>query len=98
MKAIIAFPCPTIGVCGDTMARRKCLPWLHALQVCSSGFHLCPTALSQPSIGDTRFKSTTAALIPTSAFSEAPLPDRSNLRTGARCTTLLVPCGRLESV
>jgi hypothetical protein len=23
MKAIIAFPCPTIGVCGEMMARRK---------------------------------------------------------------------------
>jgi hypothetical protein len=29
MKAIIAFPCPTIGICGETMARRKCLLRLH---------------------------------------------------------------------
>ena len=30
MKAIIEFPCPTIGVCGETLARRKCLLRLHA--------------------------------------------------------------------
>jgi hypothetical protein len=34
MKAIIAFPCPTIGICGETMARRKCLLRLHASDEC----------------------------------------------------------------
>jgi hypothetical protein len=36
---------------------------LRIIQVCSSGFYLCPTALSQPSIGDTRFKSTTVGVV-----------------------------------
>jgi hypothetical protein len=36
---------------------------LRIIQVCPSGFYLCPTALSQPSIGDTRFKSTTVGVV-----------------------------------
>jgi hypothetical protein len=29
MKAIIAFPCPTVGACGERMARPKCLLRVH---------------------------------------------------------------------